>query len=75
MSGKVNFEPKSDVFSEYQKERTVRKVHPDALDQIFQKRRESPISTEVVDAVVEGASNDLFSGNDLLFGLNPNDKA
>lgn len=69
MSGKVNFDPNKDVFSEYQVERTGRKVPSDALDQIFKKRLESPISPEVVDAVVDSDPNDLFSG------LFPKDKA
>ncbi|WP_420421689.1 hypothetical protein [Simkania sp.] len=66
MANNVFLDGSKSPFASYQKDHDRRKVAPDKLesqlDQVFKKRREAPISQDVIDAVVRGTSHDLFSG-------------
>ncbi|CCB87897.1 hypothetical protein [Simkania negevensis] len=73
MSHKVSLDGSKCPFTAYEEDHNRRKVDPENLqsqvDQIFKTKRETPVSQEVVDAVVKGRPGDLFSG------FSPNTKA
>jgi hypothetical protein len=72
MSHQVSLDGSNCPFTAYKEDRNRRKVDPENLqsqvDQIFKKKRETPVSQKVVDAVVKGSNGDLFSG------FSPNNK-